>query len=183
IGTRTGTLVVVLVVYALSTSADGTFDTRRYRLWALFWLSIAILGPMIWVESGILQTFVRNYEKVITYSSIALMVLFVVKGQLQVAKVLFRHFMDGNYSIKRFSLQVVRFFGFFFQAIHYWIVPTSAKPFFGFDPIFLQGALGAGGVLMVLGGSLIGFIRGSDRRHRKQQARKLALAQVTPTAG
>jgi hypothetical protein len=168
IGTRIGTLLVVLIVYAMVTSANGTFNTLRYRLWMTFWLGAAILGPMVWFESETVRTFVHDWEKWIAWSSVALMLLFVVKGQREVAKTLFLHYLRGNYSIKRFSLQVVRFFGFALQAVHYWLVPTEAKPLFGFDPIFLQGALGTVGVAMVLIGSMFGFIWGTKARHQKQ---------------
>src|SRR6266700_2405350 len=71
------------------TSANGTFDTLRYRLWTTFWLSVAILGPMIWVESDIVRAFVYDWEKWIAWSSVVVMILFVVKGQREVAKALF----------------------------------------------------------------------------------------------
>jgi hypothetical protein len=176
IGTRLGTLLVVLIVYAMVTSAYGTFNTLRYRLWTGFWLSVAILGPMVWFESETLRTFVRDWEKWIAWSSVAAMLLFVVKGQRAVAKTLFLHYVNGNYSIKRFSLQVVRFFGFAFQAIHYWLVPTAAKPLLGFDPIFLQGALGTIGVTMVLIGSMFGFIWGARARQKRRDATRVPAA-------
>jgi len=177
IGTRLGTLLVVLIVYAMVSSANGTFNTTRYRLWMGFWLSVAILGPMVWFESESLRTFVRDWEKWIAWSSVAAMLLFVVKGQRAVAKTLFLHYVQGNYSIKRFSLQVVRFFGFALQAIHYWLVPTTAQPLLGFDPIFVQGALGTIGVTMVLIGSMFGFIWGGKARQQKrQESRALATA-------
>src|SRR5258708_39863374 len=47
IGTRLGTLAVVIVVYGMISSRDGTLHARRYRLWMAFWLSVAILGPVV----------------------------------------------------------------------------------------------------------------------------------------
>ena len=174
IGTRLGTLVVVLVVYGMTKSAKGTFKTRAYRLGVAFWLGAAILGPMIWVEADGLRAFVQKWEMWIAWASVAAMILFVIKGQWAVAKSLFRHFLQGNYTLKRFSLQVVRFLGFFFQAIHYWFAPSNATPLFGIDPIFLQGALGVLGVGIVIILSIIGFIRGSGARHAKQHPLQLA---------
>jgi hypothetical protein len=176
IGTRIGTLLVVLIVYAMVTSVNGTFNTLRYRLWTGFWLSVAILGPMVWFESGPLRTFVHDWEKWLSWSTVVVMILFVVKGQRAVAKTLFLHYVHGNYSIKRFSLQVVRFFGFTLQAIHYWVVPTQATPFLGLDPIFLQGALGTLGVTMVLFGSMFGFIWGAKARQKKREAMRVPAA-------
>src|SRR6266567_1517462 len=176
IGTRIGTLLVVLIVYGMVTSANGTFDTLRYRLWTTFWLSVAILGPMVWVESDIVRAFVYDWEKWIAWSSVVVMILFVVKGQREVAKALFLHFVRGNYTVKRFSLQVVRFFGFALQAIAYWFVPSEAQPFLGFDPIFLQAALGTLGVSIVIVGSVLGFIWGTKARHRKEDEVRVAQA-------
>jgi hypothetical protein len=168
IGTRIGTLLVVLIVYGMVTSANGTFDSWRYRLWMTFWLSAAILGPMVWFESETVRAFVHDWEKWIAWSSVVVMLLFVAKGQREVAKTLFLHYVRGNYSIRRFSLQVVRFFGFALQAAHYWLLPTEAKPFLGLDPIFLQGALGTLGVAMVLIGSMLGFIWGATARQQRR---------------
>jgi hypothetical protein len=170
IGTRIGTLLVVLIVYGMVTSVDGTFHTWRYRLWVTFWLSAAILGPMIWVESEAVRAFVHDWEKWIAWSAVVAMILFVAGGQREVATTLFLHFVRGNYSVRRFSLQVVRFFAFALQAVHYWFMPTRAAPFLGLDPIFLQGALGTLGVAMVLIGSIFGFIFGTKARHEKRDA-------------
>jgi hypothetical protein len=164
IGTRVATLGTVLIVYAISASKSGTFDTVWYRIWILFWLSVVVMGPMVYVESLRLQHFVEEYEKWIAYSSVAAMILFVVYGQRVAASTLFNHFVSGNYSIKRFSLQIARFLGFVFQAIHYGFV-------FGlYDPIFLQGLIGALGVFGVILWSVFGMIRGTAARrvHRMQ---------------
>jgi hypothetical protein len=169
IGTRVGTLIVVLLVYGMVTSRDATFVAGRYRLWMTVWLAIAILGPMVWAESAIVRNFVRDHEKGIAAVAVLAMVAFVVRGQLVIAKELFRHFVDGNYTVKRFSLQAVRFLAFLFQSIHYWFNPTSAEKFLGLDPIFLQGALGVGGTFVVVAGAVVGFVRGSEARHRKRQ--------------
>jgi hypothetical protein len=131
---------------------------------------------MVWFESETLRTFVGDWEKWIAWSSVAAMLLFVIKGQREVARTLFLHYLHGNYSIKRFSLQIVRFFGFSLQALHYWLVPTAAKPLLGFDPIFLQGALGTVGVTMVLIGSMFGFIGGAKARQKKREEMRVAAA-------
>jgi hypothetical protein len=81
IATRLVTLVTVLLVYGISTSRDGTFDKPWYRLWLLFWLSVSVMGPMVYVESINLQHFVENNEKIIAYASVAAMILFVICGQ------------------------------------------------------------------------------------------------------
>jgi hypothetical protein len=169
IGTRLGTLAVVIVVYGMISSRDGTFDVWRYRLWMTFWLAVAILGPMVWLESLRMRAFVHDYEKWIAWLSVIAMIAFVVRGQWVIVQALFRHFVQGNYTIKRFSLQVVRFLGFAFQAIHYWLAPTAAAAFLGYDPIFLQGFIGAIGVICVLIGSLLGLIWGTGARRRKRR--------------
>src|SRR5579872_4742230 len=51
IGTRFGTLIIVLIVYGMIATADGTFNTKWYRFWMMSWLCVAILGPMVWVDS------------------------------------------------------------------------------------------------------------------------------------
>ena len=164
IGTRAATLVVTLVVYGMVKSRDGTFDTRWHRLWALFWLSVAVLGLMAWSDSAATRKFVHDWEKWIAWSAVVAMLAFVVRGQLQVAKELFRHFLAGNYTVKRFSLQVVRFFCFAPAAAHYWLVPSAADTLLGFDPIFVNCALGTVGVTFVLIGSVIGMIRAAFAR-------------------
>ena len=73
--------------------------------------------------------------------------------------------MSGHYSIKRFSLQIVRFFAFSLQATRYGLV-------FGWrDAIFLQGLIGAVGVLGVIVASVFGLIKGTA-------ARRLSRAQA-----
>jgi hypothetical protein len=176
IGTRLGTLAVVIVVYGLISSQDGTFAHWRYRLWMTFWLAAAILGPMVWIESVRMRVFVHDYEKWIAWLSVVAMIAFVVRGQWVILKALFWHFVQGNYTVKRFSLQVVRFLGFAFQAIHYWLAPTAAAPFLGYDPIFLQGFTGALGAAGVILGSLLGLIWGTGARRRKRRATRLAEA-------
>jgi hypothetical protein len=170
IGTRLGTLAVVIVVYGMISSQDG--NSWRYRLWMTFWLSIAILGPMVWIESLKLRAFVHDYQNWIAWLAVVAMVAFVARGQWAILRTLFHHFMQGNYTIRRFSLQIVRFLGFALQAIHYWLLPTAAAPFFGFDPIFLQGFTGALGAASVIIGSLVGLFFGTQaRRRRKHEAR------------
>ena len=176
IGTRLSTLAVVIVVYGMISSRDGTFEAWRYRLWMTFWLSVAILGPMVWLESLRLRTFVHDYQNWIAWLSVVAMIAFVVRGQWVIVKALFHHFVQGHYTIKRFSLQVVRFLGFALQAIHYWFVPTTAAKFFGFDPIFLQGFTGAIGVAGVIIGSLLGLIWGTGARRQKRRATRPASA-------
>jgi hypothetical protein len=167
IATRIGTLFVVVIVHGMVSSKDGTFLAWRYRAGMTVWLSVAILGTMVWGASSTVRGLVHDYEKWIAWTSVVFMIVFVVRGQWVIAKALFRHFIQGNYTIKRFSLQVVRFFGFAFQAVHYWLVPTAAAPLFGYDPIFLQGLLGTLGVTGVLVGSIIGLIWGAEARRRK----------------
>jgi hypothetical protein len=175
IGTRLGTLAVVIVVYGMISSPDGTFHSWRYRLWMTFWLSVAILGPMVWIESARMRDFVHDYEKWIAWLSVIAMLVFVARGQWVILKTLFQHFMQGNYTVKRFSLQIVRFLGFALQAVHYWFVPTTAVAFFGFDPIFLQGLTGALGAASVILGSLLGLIWGTAaRRHKRGESRAAA---------
>jgi len=176
IGTRLGTLAVVIVVYGMISSRDGTFDAWRYRLSMTFWLSVAILGPMVWLESLRMRAFVHDYEKWIAWLSVVAMIAFVVRGQWVIVKALFQHFVQGHYTIKRFSLQVVRFLGFAFQAVHYWLAPTVAAPFLGYDPIFLQGFTGAIGTACVIFGSLLGLIWGTGARREKRRELRLAKA-------
>jgi hypothetical protein len=176
IGTRLGTLAVVIVVYGMISSRDGTFEAWRYRAWMTFWLSVAILGPMVWLESLRLRAFVRDYQNWIAWLSVVAMIAFVVRGQWVILVALFRHFVQGHYTVKRFSLQVVRFLGFGLQAIHYGFVPTAAAPFFGYDPIFLQGLTGAIGAACVIIGSLMGVIWGTGARRNKRRETRLAQA-------
>jgi hypothetical protein len=172
IGTRLGTLAVVIVVYGLITSRDGTFEAWRYRVWMTFWLSVAILGPMLWIESERLRTFVHDYQQWIAWLSVVTMLAFVVCGQWVILVTLFHHYMHGHYTVKRLSLQFVRFLGFAFQALHYWLAPTTAAKFFGLDPIFLQGATGAVGAAGIIIGSILGVIWGTKaRRHKRRLAR------------
>ena len=159
IGTRTATLAATLVVYGMINSRDGSFDTWWHRLWALFWLSVAVLGVMAWSDSATLRQFVQQWEKWISWSAVVAMLVFVVRGQLAVAKQLFRHFLEGNYSIKRFSLQLVRLFCLAPQAAHYWFAPSGAEPLLGLDPIFLSCLLGTVGVILVLIGAVVAMIR------------------------
>jgi hypothetical protein len=127
-------------------------------------------------QSDIQGAFVHDYEKWIAWLAVVAMITFVVRGQLEILKTLFRHYMQGNYTIKRFSLQIVRFLGFALQAVHYWFVPTAAAPFFGFDPIFLQGFTGALGAASVIIGSLLGLIWGTGARREKRREARLAAA-------
>ena len=92
IGTRLSTLAVVIVVYGMISSRDGTLEAWRYRLWMTFWLSVAILGPMVWLESLRLRTFVHDYQNWIAWLSVVAMIAFVVRGQWVIVKALFRHF-------------------------------------------------------------------------------------------
>src|ERR1700686_336415 len=86
IGTRLSTLAVVIVVYGMISSRDGTFEDWRYRLWMSFWLSVAILGPMVWIESVRMRSFVHDYEKWIAWLSVVAMIAFVVRGQWVIVK-------------------------------------------------------------------------------------------------
>jgi len=167
IATRIGTLFVVVMVYGMISTRDGTFTARRYRAGLTVLLSVAILGTMLWLISSTMHELVRDYEKWIAWTSVAVMLLFVVRGQWAVAKALFSHFMQGNYTVKRFSLQMVRLIGFATQAIHYGFVPTAAAPLFGYDPIFLQAVMGTIGVVGVIIGSVIGFVLGLFGRLRR----------------
>jgi hypothetical protein len=168
IATRIGTLFVVVIVYAMVSSRDGTFTDFRYRAGLTFLLSAAILGTMVWLISATLRDFVHDYEKWIAWISVGVMLLFVIRGQWAVAKALFRHYLQGNYTVKRFSLQMVRLLGFAAQAVHYGYRPTAAAPLFGYDPIFVQAVMGTLGVAGVILGSILGFILGSRARHHNK---------------
>jgi hypothetical protein len=167
IATRIGTLFVVVIVYAMVSSRDGTFTAFRYRAGLAILLSSATLGTMVWLISATARDFVHDYEKWIAWISVAVMLLFVIRGQWAVAKALFRHYLQGNYTVKRFSLQMVRLIGFATQAVHYGFRPTAAAPLFGYDPIFMQAVMGTLGVVGIILGSVVGFIIGSRARHRK----------------
>jgi hypothetical protein len=59
--------------------------------------------------------------------------------------------------------------------VHYWLAPTAAAPFFGYDPIFLQGLTGAIGAASVIVGSLLGLLWGTEaRREKRREARSAA---------
>lgn len=180
IGTRGATLVIVVLVFAMVKSKDGTFNTPGIKFWLGFCLTTSILLPLVWAKYRNLQEFVRTYEFWIAWGSVAFMLLFVIKGQMEVAKTLFRHFRDGNDSMKRTSLQFVRLFAFGFQAVHYFYSPSGAEmavpPWvwnivglqrLELDPIFINGALGVVGVLIVLMSAGVGAIFGSGARYRK----------------
>ena len=160
----------------MTSSPDGCFHSWRYRLWITFWLSVAILGPMVWIESVRLRTFVHDYQNWIAWLAVVTMLVFVARGQWAIMKALFHHFMQGSYTVRRFSLQIVRFLGFALQAIHYWLVPTAAAPFLGLDPIFLQGFAGAVGAASVIIGSLLGLLLGTQARRQKKQEARIAAA-------
>lgn len=182
IGTRSVTLFMVILVYGMVTSADGTFDSPRYNWWMGFWAGVPIIGAMIWLANPSFQKFVYDYEALIAWSSVIIMVVFVAKGQLAVMKALFKHFLLGNYTLKRFRLQVIRYFGFELQALHYWCVPSSAKQVLGFDPIYLQGTLGALGVFVIIVGAVAGFVRGTVARREHKRADREALNQQLGSA-
>lgn len=185
-GTRAITLAVVLLVYSMATTATGTFNTWRHKLWLGFWLSVFMIGPLIWASSPALVRFVEAHETWIVWFSVAVMVLFVVKGQFEVAKALFKHFILGNYTLKRFSLQIVRFLGFALQAVHYWYMPSAAKPIamlgMKIDPIFMQGAIGSLGVAVVLVGAVYGMARGTGARRAQKRAAREAARERLSTA-
>ncbi len=170
IATRIGTIFVVVIVYGLVSSPDGTFTSWRYRKGMMLLLSASILGTMVWLASATVRAAVHDYEKFIAWIAVAGMLLYMVRGQWTIAKVLFQHFLQGNYTIKRFSLQMVRLVAFATQAIHYGFVPTAAAPLFGYDPIFLQAIMGAIGVTGIMVSSIIGLIFGIIR-HRKAAQR------------
>jgi hypothetical protein len=168
IGTRVGTLAIVLLVYGMVTSKDATFVSWRYRIWITLWLSVAILGPMVWTESAHVRNFVSAYQNWISWFAVLAMLVFVVHGQAGVAKELFTHFIEGNYSVKRLSLQIVKLFAFLFQSIHYWYYPTIAPKFLGLDPIFLQGFIGTCGGAVTVISSIAGFVHGAEARLRRR---------------
>jgi hypothetical protein len=169
IATRAMTLVVVLITSALSSTKDGTFDHMGFRAGKIFWIAFVTLVPIFWMDNTWLRDLVRSNEAIVSWISILFMLFFVWKGQLSVLKSLFTHFLRGNYSVRRLKLQWVRFFGFAFQAMAYWLQPSSATPtVFGLDPILLQGLIGAAGVAVVLIGAGIGYLFGTEARHRKQ---------------
>jgi hypothetical protein len=169
IGTRVGTLTIVLLVYGMVTSKDATFVSWRYRIWITFWLSVAIVGPMVWTESVLVRNFVATYQNWISWVAVVAMLAYVVQGQLFIAKELFKRFIEGNYSVKRFSLQVVRLFAFMFQSIHYWHFPTVAPKFLSLDPVFLQGFMGTCGAVITVISSIVGFVHGAEARSRRRQ--------------
>jgi hypothetical protein len=177
IGTRLMTLIVVFAVYVITTSEDGTFTARKHAGWAFLLIFAGMLGAFEWSINETLRTFVHDFEKVISYGSIAMMIVFVFVGQRAVAKELFAHFVSGNYSVKRLSLQIVRFLGFSSQAVAYWLVPSKAQPLFGLDPIFLQGVIGTLGVAFVLASAFVGFVRGSGARYNVRTS--IAMNRVT----
>ena len=52
---------------------------------------------------------------------------------------------------------------------------AAAAPFFGYDPIFLQGLTGAIGAASVIVGSLLGLLWGTEaRREKRREARSAA---------
>ena len=180
--TRIGTLGMVLVVHGMIASRDGTYASRAYRLMVMLWFSIAIMGPMIWISSKTLQTFVHDWETYIAYSSVAMMIVFVIWGQGVAARALFHHYMQGNYTIKRLRLQFVRFLGFLFQSLHYGLSPLVVGGTFAWrDPIFLQGAIGTVGVSIVLLMAGVGFVRGSTVRWEKKREKRQLARQSTQT--
>ena len=172
IGTRLGTLAVVIVVYGMITCRDGTFEAWRYRVWMTFWLSVAILGPMVWIEPAS-RAFVHDYEKWIAWLSVVAMRGFRGADQWAIMKRCLP-FRAGQLHHQALTCRSC-FLGFAFQAVHYWFGPTAAAPFFGYDPIFLQGFTGAIGAASVILGSLLGLIWGTAaRRDKRREARTAA---------
>lgn len=178
IGTRGGTLAVVAVVYGLVASKDGTFASWRYVVGVIFWLSLAVMGTMLWNSHPEIRLYLRDHETLVSTVAMVAMIAFVVFGQGVTAKELYRHYMSGNYSVKRLSLQFVRLFAFASQALHYAHVHSGAKELVWsglgytvrFDPIFMTSALGTLGVVFVLIWSFFGFLVGSDAREMKRNS-------------
>jgi hypothetical protein len=163
IGTRLGTFFMVLLCYALVHSRDGTFSSLRQRIWVTFWFGVAIVGPTVWLREAPMRHFVEDWQTYIAWSTIAAMLAFVVLGEHVTAKELFRHYLKGNYSFRRFSVLFVRFGAFAFQAIHYFVV-------FGWhDPIFWQGVIGALGAFWAIAWAVSGIIA-NQLRHRTTTA-------------
>lgn len=177
IATRVPTLFLVLVVYGLNMSSrsQGLFDTRYYRAWSFFWFCVVIMGTMLWVELPGMRAFVRDWETLLVYGTIAIMLIYVAGGQWSAAKQLFLHHLSGQYSLRRFSSQFVRLIGFGTQAYHYWNLPSSAPTTFGLDPIFLQGFIGFLGTIMVITMALWGIAWRLVRGKPKPQEPSLAL--------
>jgi len=179
--TRLMTFVSILGVHGLVSSADGTFNTWRYRFWVGFWLAFFGIGAMVWTHSVLLQTFVTEFEKPIAWSSVVLMIVFMVRGQLSVARELFRHYLIGSESVKRFTLQIFRFFSFLPQALHYFLAPMAIGGAIAWNnAIAWQGLIGWLGVVWVLINSVVGFVRGHDRRRELRRERR-ANWQITGT--
>lgn len=175
--TRVAALGAVLFAYSLSQSEKGTFLSRRNLFWMRVAASITVSLVIIWGTSPGFRDFVRDFQPLVVWGSVVVMIVFVFTGQRAVAHELFEHFINGNYSVKRLRLQFVRFFGFAFQSLAYWYVPSKAAPVLGIDPILLQGLIGTAGVIFVLVSALVGYLLGGKER-RKQKALSGAMRLV-----
>ncbi len=177
--TRSAMLGIALVTYALTISADGALDNKRMRWWARFWIIALILGTMVWKQSPEVRGFVHDWEKWIAAASVITMLVFFFFGQLRVGLQLWRHFLGGNTTNKRLSIQFKRLLYFAPQAIFYGMVPSSADPislpflsFLGtFDPIFFNGVTGTLGVIFVLALAFFGKLLGAGNRTQDTMAR------------
>jgi hypothetical protein len=163
IWTRAMILVTILISYGLVTTVDGTFNTTRYKFWAFFWITSCMLGSMSWMHDGFLRKFVADHGTVISWVIVITMVVFTIKGQWSLAVDLFRHFMAGDKTLKRFRSQLPRFLMLFLPIPYYWFVPSQAAPVMGQDPVLITQLSGASGTLVVLLFSIVGMSIGLVR--------------------
>jgi hypothetical protein len=175
--TRGMTLITIVICYGLVSSADGTFNTRWYKIWIFFWMTVIVLGAMSWVHDGFARKFVEEYEKEISWAIVITMIVFTVKGQWSLAVDLFNHFKDGENTSKRLVSQIPRFLMLLLPIPHYWFAPSGAPLVMGQDPIFLAHISGASGTFVVLVSSMIGIAIGSAYG-RFEARRKTHLAEI-----
>lgn len=158
IWTRSILLMTVVGSHALATSADGTLTARRYRVGILLWTTALILGPMSWVHDGVVRRAVQDHQTLVSWTVVATVVLFTVRGQWLLALDMFRHFASGDRELRRLGVQVPRLLMFALPAPHYWIAPSGAAPVLGMDPVLVACLTGGTGTLVVIVLSMLGEV-------------------------
>ncbi len=179
--TRGMMLVATVMVYGMTRSQDGALDTPSNRFWTVFWLVALVVSAMAWIRYAEVRILVREWERWIAAASVITMLLLLI-GQREVASQLYNHYLRGNRTNRRLTLQLERLLYFVPQVIHYWLLPSTAAPIripfthWQFDPILANGVIGTAGVTFVLVCALVGRIAGrSNRREQERLERELAF--------
>jgi hypothetical protein len=158
--TRIAILAIVVIDFVLARSRDGKLNTWGCEIIAFVAIASCILMPMSWVHDGPVREFVTHNQKLISWSIVLTMFVYMAQGQWALAKDLFKHYLAGETTMRRLRSQVPRFLMLAFQAPHYWFAPSGAALVLGMDPIFIMSVIGAIGALVVIVASILGMFIG-----------------------